>query len=255
MVPVVEQILKNGEIMKFANLALATVIAVTLPGCATVLNGTSVDLDYLSEPDGAVVEISSGQTCTTPCTFSVKRGDDQRVDFALEGYRPEHVYVQSRLGGSTFGNIIAGGGIGAIVDGTNGASNVLYPRPVCIRLVALGSEEEAVLLDKDGEIIGTVAEHNEKVGEDVRKGLIEQGIFPHVPEEQEPVVATAEGAEEEAEKVEVDVETVEAEVVTTEVETDVDAAMEPEVPASEVASDDTAAGVGEVADTEPMGSE
>ena len=169
--------------MKIQNLAVAAVFAATLPGCATVLNGTSMDMDYLSDPEGATVEISSGQTCTTPCTFEVKRGDDQVVEFALEGYKPEKVYVQSRLGGSTFGNIIAGGGIGAIVDGTNGASNVLYPRPVYIRLVAEGSEEEAVLLDKDGEVISTVAEHNAKIEEDVQKGLVEQGLVAKTPEQ------------------------------------------------------------------------
>lgn len=87
--------------------------------------------------------------------------------------------MQSRLGGSTFGNIIAGGGIGAVVDGTNGASNHLFPRPVYIRLVPAGSTEEAVLLDEDGEVIGTVAEHNARVGEDVREGIADQGLTEH----------------------------------------------------------------------------
>lgn len=154
----------------------AAIMSVGLGGCATVMNGTNQDLGFMSDPEGSVVKISTGQTCTTPCEYSMKRGKDLRVDFNLEGYKSEYVYVQSRLGGSTFGNLIMGGGIGAIVDGTNGASNNLYPRPVYIRLVALGSSEQAVLLDKDGKIIGTVAEHNEKVGEDVRKGISEQGL-------------------------------------------------------------------------------
>jgi len=100
----------------------------------------------------------------------------RRVDFNRGGFKPEFVYVQSRLGGSTFGNIIAGGGIGAVIDGSNGASNHLYPNPVYIRLVPIGSNEEAVLLDKDGKVIGTVAEHNAAVGEDVRKGIANQGL-------------------------------------------------------------------------------
>lgn len=135
----------------------------------------------MSEPAGAVIELSGGQTCITPCEFSLKRGNDLRVDFAREGYRSEFVYVQSRLAGSTFGNIIAGGGIGAVVDGSNGASNRLYPRPVYIRLVPLGSTDDAVLLAEDGKVIATVAEHNEKVGEDVRKGIEGQGLAQRTP--------------------------------------------------------------------------
>lgn len=151
-------------------------MAISTGGCATVLNGTSQDVDFRSDPDGAVVAISTGQTCTTPCTFSMKRGDDLRVDFNREGYKPEHVYVQSRLGGSTFGNIILGGGFGAVIDGSNGASNHLYPHPVYIRLAPVGSDAEAVLLDKDGNEIGTVAAHNAAVGADVREGIADQGL-------------------------------------------------------------------------------
>ncbi|MDN3645109.1 hypothetical protein QWY75_02675 [Pontixanthobacter aestiaquae] len=161
---------------RFVSVALVALMGVSTSGCATVLNGTSQDIAYLSDPEGAVVKISQGQTCVTPCEFSMKRGLDQRVDFELEGYKPEFVYVQSRLGGSTFGNILAGGGIGAVVDGSNGASNRLYPRPVYVRLVPVGSDEEAVLLDEDGDVIGTVAEHNAEVEEDVVDGLESQGL-------------------------------------------------------------------------------
>lgn len=48
---------------------------------------------------------------------------DQRVDITLPGYKPTYVLIQSKLGGSSFGNILLGGGIGAVVDGTNGSSN------------------------------------------------------------------------------------------------------------------------------------
>lgn len=167
---------------KFIAATSLAIVSFGLGGCATVLNGTSQDVAYLSEPEGAAVKISSGQTCVTPCTFSMRRGNDQRVDFNLAGYKPEHVYVQSRLGGSTFGNIIAGGGIGAVVDGSNGASNHLYPEPVYIRLVPIGSSEQAVLLDEDGEIIGTVAEHNAEVEEDVLEGIAGQGLVEKTPE-------------------------------------------------------------------------
>ncbi|MES2698052.1 MAG: translation initiation factor 2 [Pseudomonadota bacterium] len=161
--------------MKLKLIALAGVAALSLGGCATVVNGVHQDLSFASDPDGAVVAMSTGQTCTTPCEYSLRRGHDLRVDFTKAGYKPEFVYVQSRLAGSTFGNIILGGGIGAVVDGSNGSSNRLYPNPVSIRLVREGSAEQAVLLDEDGAVISTVAEYNASVEADVLEGMANRG--------------------------------------------------------------------------------
>ena len=162
--------------MKIRNIALLGMAAWSLAGCATVLNGVNQDLEFRSDPDAAVVALSSGQTCTTPCAFSLRRGNDLRVDFSREGYRSEFVYVQSRLAGSTFGNVLAGGVIGAVVDGSNGSSNRLYPNPVYIRLVRNGSSDAAVLLDEEGVVISTVAEHNASVETDVLEGLANQSV-------------------------------------------------------------------------------
>ncbi len=168
-----------GESMKKQYAVVALLLAgVPLGGCATVLNGTSQDLAFNSQPDGAVVALNTGENCTTPCTINMKRGDDAEVRINKPGYQPVSVYIQSRLGGSTFGNIILGGGIGAVVDGSNGASNRLHPNPVYVRLVPNGSSGEPVLLNADGEEIGTVAAHNAEVGEDVRQGMADRGVAP-----------------------------------------------------------------------------
>jgi hypothetical protein len=156
-------------------LALA---AFQLGGCATVLNGTSQDVAFNTEPAGAVIALHTGQNCVTPCEFSMRRGDDARVDINKPGFKPVSVYIQSRLAGSTFGNILLGGGIGAVIDGSNGSSNRLYPNPVYVKLAADGSTDEAVLLDEKGKVIATVAEHNAKVEEDVRKGIEDKGSVP-----------------------------------------------------------------------------
>lgn len=150
----------------------------SLSGCATVLNGTSQDVAFNSMPDGALVELHTGQNCITPCTFSMKRGDDASVTITKPGFQPVTIYIQSRLAGSTFGNIILGGGIGAVVDGSNGASNRLYPNPVYVRMVPVGATGEAELLNAEGVVISTVAAHNAEVGEDVRQGIEGQGVVP-----------------------------------------------------------------------------
>ncbi len=157
--------------MKITNIVLLGAAACALGGCATVVNGTSQEYVISSTPEGATVRFTNGQTCTTPCTLEMRRKDDQRADFTLAGHQSEYVLVQSRLGGSTFGNILLGGGIGAVVDGSNGASNRLYPSPLNVRLVPNGSTEDAVLVNEDGEVIATVDAHNDEVRVDVAKTI------------------------------------------------------------------------------------
>lgn len=154
---------KNAIVVLAAGLAMS--------GCATVMNGTSVDYLTETDPSGANVEFLGGLTCESPCELELRRKADTRVDISKEGYEPVYVLIQSRLGGSTFGNVLAGGGIGAVVDANNGASNRLYPRPLKVKLAPLGSDEPALLLDKKGEVISTVDEHNDKVRQDVAKTI------------------------------------------------------------------------------------
>ncbi|VVT20135.1 hypothetical protein [Erythrobacter sp. EC-HK427] len=165
------------------NFKVATAIAiasVSLSGCATVLNGVNMPVEFVSEPEGAGVEILDGRTCTAPCTFEMRRGNDTMVTFTAAGYEPVTIYMQSRTGGSAAGNLIAGGIIGGVVDASNGASNFLAPRPVYIRMARAGSGEPALLLDEEGEVISTVSEFNAEVAEDVREGLVGQGLYATV---------------------------------------------------------------------------
>ncbi|WP_143738036.1 PEGA domain-containing protein [Erythrobacter donghaensis] len=157
--------------MKMKSLVLAIVAGTALSGCATVMNGTNIDYMTETDPTGADIVFLNGLKCTSPCTLELKRGADTRVDISKPGYEPVYVLIQSRLAGSTFGNILAGGIIGGVVDGGNGASNTLAPRPLSVRLAPVGSGQKAMLLDKDGKDLMTVDEHNDKVREDVAKTI------------------------------------------------------------------------------------
>lgn len=151
--------------------AIAAMMALTLGGCATVMNGTKVDYTSETKPGGALVKFTDGSECTTPCELEFKRKNDQRADITLAGYKPTYVLIQSKLGGSAFGNILLGGGIGAVVDGTNGSSNRLYPRPLIVQLAPEGSDQEAMLLDKKGNVVMSVEQHNNSVRVDVAKTI------------------------------------------------------------------------------------
>jgi hypothetical protein len=150
-------------------LIVITTAALTLAGCATVMNGTKTPYATDSQPAGAAVKFSNGTTCTTPCKPEFRRKDDLRADISLAGYKPTYILIQSKLGGASFGNILLGGGVGAIVDGSNGSSNRLYPNPLIVKLAPDGSTGGAVLLDKNGNVVKTVKEHNDSVRSDVAK--------------------------------------------------------------------------------------
>lgn len=149
-----------------------------LGGCATVMNGVHQGVAFNSDPAGATIRISQGGTCVTPCRIQMRRAHDSMATYELEGYEPAHLYIQSKLAGAVAGNLIAGGLIGGIVDGANGASNRLTPAPAYIRLAPIGSGREAELLDGEGRVISTVAVYNASVEADVLSGLRNQGLAP-----------------------------------------------------------------------------
>ena len=149
-----------------------------LGGCATVMHGVHQDVQFNSDPASATIRLAQGGTCITPCQIEMHRGHDSMVTYTLEGFEPASVYLQSKLNGAIAGNVIAGGLIGGIVDGANGASNSLHPNPVYVRLVPVGSGREAELLDEHGQVTSTVSAYNARVETDVREGLTHQGLAP-----------------------------------------------------------------------------
>lgn len=155
--------------MKKMMIVIVAALATNLAGCATVINGTKTDYFADSRPGGAAVKFSNGRSCTTPCKIELRRKDDLRADITLPGYKPTYVLIQSKLGGSAFGNLVAGGIIGGVVDGANGASNRLYPKPLIVRLAADGTPGGAVLLDDKGNVVKSVKAHNNAVRTDVAK--------------------------------------------------------------------------------------
>lgn len=150
---------------------LTAASALSLGGCATVMNGTHTSYETESRPTSAAVKFSNGASCTTPCKLEFRRKDHLRADISLPGYKPTYVLIQSKLGGATFGNVLMGGIVGGVVDASNGASNRLSPSPLIVRLAPEGSPGGAVLLDKKGDVIKTVKEHNDSVRAAVAKTI------------------------------------------------------------------------------------
>ena len=122
--------------------------AASLSACATVTRGTRQNYVIETDPPGAQIALSTGQTCTSPCTLRLKRKYEFTVSATMEGYEPAEARVDSvvRAGGvaGAAGNVIAGGVIGIIVDGSNGSMNDLTPNPLRIAMTPVGGAAPVV---------------------------------------------------------------------------------------------------------------
>jgi len=122
----------------YLRIGAAILVASSLSACATVTRGTRQKFEITSVPPAADVSLSTGQTCTTPCHLKLKRKTEFTAHVSKEGYQPVDVPVIPKMhsggGAALAGNIVAGGIIGGIVDGTNGSLLDLTPNPLAVTL-------------------------------------------------------------------------------------------------------------------------
>jgi hypothetical protein len=103
-----------------------------LSGCASITGSTSQSISVQTkEPTGAEIlgancELTNSKGkwfVITPGTVGVSRSNDNmQLLCRKDGYEPGRNGIVSDTKGMMFGNIIFGGGIGAIVDHTSGAA-------------------------------------------------------------------------------------------------------------------------------------
>jgi hypothetical protein len=120
------------------------VIAAAITGCSTLTGeGTSQNISvftYKSDNsmlDGARCTLTNDEgswTAVTPSSTMVQRSNkDLIVRCYKDGYSDGHANVVSDTKANMWGNIIFGGGIGAIIDHNNGSAYV-YPNTVNITM-------------------------------------------------------------------------------------------------------------------------
>ena len=120
----------------------AMILGVTLSGCATITtdSGQSLRIETFAESGeevrGALCKLDNDNgsyQVTTPGSVTVRKSS---VDLAIDCTAPNQpaakAAVTSRVGPGMFGNIIFGGGIGAIIDHSKGTA---YNYPTWLQLV------------------------------------------------------------------------------------------------------------------------
>lgn len=107
---------------------LALGAASMLSACASVMEGTSESVAVNTNPPGATCNVDRagtrlGTISPTPGSVNVSKSkNDLTVTCTKEGYEQAQLSVSPKFVGTTFGNVLIGGGVGAIVDAATGAS-------------------------------------------------------------------------------------------------------------------------------------
>lgn len=128
--------------MKFIHSAilLGVLALVTLSGCATIVTGSSQGVTVGTDPTGAICSVArSGEQLAaigaTPGQVTISKGwSALDVDCKKDGHFPAKASLSTSFQPWTLGNILIGGGIGAIIDAASGAM-VQYPSSVMLLLV------------------------------------------------------------------------------------------------------------------------
>lgn len=112
-----------------------------LSGCATIMSGTDQTVTVSTTPPAATctLERVGSRIRAIPLTPGSVRIDKSRNDISLtcikEGFQTAVISHSSSFNGATFGNIIAGGVIGVLVDASSG-TNFNYPTDIRLDMAA-----------------------------------------------------------------------------------------------------------------------
>lgn len=113
--------------MKANKIAAIAASCLLLSGCATIIRGTEQQVSINTNPVGAHIQFSTGQSCETPCTMTVKRNASLQLDISKQGCATQTATMVPTL---------AGGGVilGSLVDYGTGAVYDLQPNPLTVTL-------------------------------------------------------------------------------------------------------------------------
>jgi hypothetical protein len=141
---------KGEKMSRRLIIAFFIAVAALASGCASVTGTTnqSVSLQTRDQQgddvEGAACELSNAKGkwfVTTPGSVMIQRSnDDMQVLCKKNGLGPGRKAVVSDIKGAMFGNIILGGGVGAIIDHNTGAAYE-YPAMIQIVMEALSKAE------------------------------------------------------------------------------------------------------------------
>jgi len=122
-------------------LILALAASVSLSGCSTIANGKHQAVQFTTaDVEGAACKVTGGRDgavsldFVTPAEVQVRRAKAAiDVECSKDGYETATRTVESKMEGSTGGNVVAGGFVGLGVDAMTGAM-FKYPDTIVLKM-------------------------------------------------------------------------------------------------------------------------
>lgn len=104
------------------NLFLVFIIVSSLlfSGCATLFKGSTEEVNFTSEPDGAKVYVNGMLLGTSPVQLELKSNKTYNIEFKKDGYETRSVILNNSVGAGWIVLDILGGVLPIIVDAATG---------------------------------------------------------------------------------------------------------------------------------------
>jgi hypothetical protein len=122
---------------QFSKILVVFICARLAIGCASIIHGTTQDINISSAPDQAEIWIDGAKMGSTPTKITLKRKDNYLVTIKKEGYKEATMKIEGTASAWLIGNIIFGGIIGCGIDLITGGAYDLKPEYVDINLTKL----------------------------------------------------------------------------------------------------------------------
>jgi len=128
-----------SKIQLRAPIILLAFVCLFSSGCATIIRGTEQPITVNTNPIGAKLQFSNGQSCISPCTITVKRNETVQINISKEGCATQTATMVPTLAG---GGVILGG----LIDYGTGAVYDLQPNPLTVTLACTEPKPEQPIL-------------------------------------------------------------------------------------------------------------
>jgi uncharacterized protein YceK len=118
-------------VRKFVTLVLFIAVAGALSGCATIFKGSTQDINFSSQPDGAQVFIDGVSYGTTPTSVQLKTDKSYTVTMRYQG-QERTVILNNEIGTLWIVLDVISGLVPVIIDASTGAWYELEPDQVVV---------------------------------------------------------------------------------------------------------------------------
>jgi hypothetical protein len=124
---------KSIQLFRIAVVVMASLSA----GCASIFSGTSQEMVFNSNPDGATVTVDGREVGKTPLAIKVPRGSAKPLLFNKDGYKPLLMQMDSDINPFFWINILCT--YGSTTDGLTGAVHKYSPSQYMVTLMPLSA--------------------------------------------------------------------------------------------------------------------